>query len=87
MQTRERSVATMAHFQAELAERGYGWWAVEVVAIGTFNGMAALDPVEDGMPVSGIEIGWRLARSAWGHGYATDVTPDTYRAALVRLHR
>ena len=34
--------------------------------------MAGLDPVDEGMPVTGVEAGWRLARSAWGHGYATE---------------
>ena len=24
------------------------------------------------MPFSGIELAWRLARPAWGHGYATE---------------
>ncbi|WP_338932104.1 GNAT family N-acetyltransferase [Streptomyces netropsis] len=70
--TRERSDAAVAAFQAEFAERGYGWWAVEVTATGEFIGFAGLDDVEDGTPFTGVEIGWRLARPAWGHGYATE---------------
>ncbi|MFD7235118.1 GNAT family N-acetyltransferase [Streptomyces syringium] len=70
--TRERADASVAVFQAEFAARGYGWWAVEVTATGEFIGFAGLDDVEDWAPFTGVEIGWRLARSAWGHGYATE---------------
>jgi RimJ/RimL family protein N-acetyltransferase len=70
--THEQSAASMAHFQAEFDQRGYGWWAVEVRASGEFIGFAGLDPVDEEMPFTGVEIGWRLARSAWGHGYATE---------------
>lgn len=70
--TREQCDASVARFQAEFDQRGYGWWAVEVRATGAFIGFAGLDQVDDGMPFTGVEIGWRLARSAWGHGYATE---------------
>ncbi|MEW1685994.1 GNAT family N-acetyltransferase [Streptomyces sp. NPDC093594] len=70
--TREQSDASVARFQAEFEQRGYGWWAVEVRATGEFIGFAGLDRVDDGMPFSGVEIGWRLARTAWGRGYATE---------------
>ncbi len=70
--TREQSDASVARFQAEFDRRGYGWWAVEVRATGEFIGFAGLDQVDDGMPFTGVEIGWRLARPAWGHGYATE---------------
>ncbi|WP_432163401.1 GNAT family N-acetyltransferase [Streptomyces tendae] len=70
--TREQSAASVSRFQADLDRRGWGWWAVEVVATGEFAGFAGLDPVEDGMPFTGVEAGWRLARPAWGHGYATE---------------
>ncbi|MGC4830860.1 GNAT family N-acetyltransferase [Micromonospora arida] len=45
-------------------QRGYGWWAVEVQATGEFIGFAGLDDVDDDMPFTGVEIGWRLARSS-----------------------
>ena len=70
--TREQSDASVVRFQAEFDRRGYGWWAVEVLVTGQFIGFTGLDKVEDGMPFTGVEIGWRLARSAWGHGYATE---------------
>ncbi|WP_380283707.1 GNAT family N-acetyltransferase [Kitasatospora purpeofusca] len=70
--TREQSDASVARFEAEFDRRGYGWWAVEVRATGEFVGFAGLDEVDDGLPFTGVEIGWRLARPAWGHGYATE---------------
>ena len=70
--TWEQSAASMARFQAELDQRGYGLWAVEVRATGEFIGFTGLDPVGDHLPFSGMEIGWRLTRSAWGYGYATE---------------
>ncbi|MET9590504.1 GNAT family N-acetyltransferase [Streptomyces sp. NPDC006516] len=69
---REQSDASVARFQAEFEQRGYGWWAVEVQATGEFIGFAGLDQVDDYMPFTGVEIGWRLARPAWGQGYATE---------------
>ncbi|MFG2236462.1 GNAT family N-acetyltransferase [Streptomyces sp. NPDC048723] len=70
--THERSKESAARFQADLDRRGWGWWAVEVAATGEFIGFTGLDPVDEGMPFTGVEAGWRLARTAWGHGYATE---------------
>ncbi|MGJ5832161.1 GNAT family N-acetyltransferase [Streptomyces ossamyceticus] len=70
--TTEQSDASVARFQADLDRRGWGWWAVEVRATGEFIGFCGLDPVEDDMPFTGVEAGWRLTRTAWGHGYATE---------------
>ncbi|MET9515823.1 GNAT family N-acetyltransferase [Streptomyces sp. NPDC002994] len=70
--TGERAEASAARFQADLDQRGWGWWAVEVQATGEFIGFTGLDPVDEGMPFAGVEAGWRLARAAWGNGYATE---------------
>lgn len=76
--TREQCDAAVARFQAALEQRGWGFWAVEVRGTGEFIGFTGLDPVEEGQPFTGVEAGWRLARAAWGHGYATEAA----RAAL-----
>lgn len=77
--TREQSEASVAAFQSDLDQRGWGWWAVEVRATGQFVGFAGLDPVDEDMPFRGVGAGWRLDRAAWGHGYATEAA----RAVLV----
>ncbi|WP_067498655.1 GNAT family N-acetyltransferase [Actinoplanes sp. TFC3] len=70
--TYDQSAASLNHFRTELAERGWGWWALEIAATGQFIGFAGLDPTDDGLPFKGVEAGWRLTREAWGQGYATE---------------
>jgi RimJ/RimL family protein N-acetyltransferase/GNAT superfamily N-acetyltransferase len=49
--------------------RGYGGWAVQRRDDGAFLGRVGLwQP--SGWP--GLEVGWKLARHAWGGGYATE---------------
>jgi RimJ/RimL family protein N-acetyltransferase len=49
--------------------RGYGQWALERKQDGASIGRAGLwNP--PGWP--GLEVGWKLARHAWGQGYATE---------------
>jgi ribosomal-protein-alanine N-acetyltransferase len=63
----------MARLSASIAERGYGLWAVEVLAGEPFIGFCGIQPVPFEAPFTpAVEIGWRLARAHWGHGYATE---------------
>jgi len=58
----------------KIAETGVGFWALERKADGVFLGFAGLNCIgHEKLPVFGLwEVGWRLARDAWGHGYATE---------------
>jgi RimJ/RimL family protein N-acetyltransferase len=70
--TFEQASAWLLSFQDDLARYGFGFWAVEVRASGEFIGFTGLDTLDEEMPFTGIELGWRLARPACGHGYATE---------------
>jgi RimJ/RimL family protein N-acetyltransferase len=71
--SRAESDALADGIEAGLDERGWGLWAVEVIATGTFAGFVGLNPVPfDGSFTPAVEIGWRLARHHWGHGFATE---------------
>src|SRR6266571_4979973 len=50
---------------------GYGFWAAVEKATGDFLGWFALHPRDD-VPPDDVELGYRLRRSAWGCGYATE---------------
>jgi RimJ/RimL family protein N-acetyltransferase len=53
--------------------QGFGLWALEVADAAEFIGFTGLNPMPAGVPgAGGMEVGWRLARSAWRHGYATE---------------
>lgn len=71
--TRMESDAFAARIQERLDEQGYGLWALEVRATGEFIGFTGL--VLQTFPAHftpAVEVGWRLARAAWGHGYAQE---------------
>ena len=60
---------------------GYGFWAVEERATGEFLGWFHLRPRPDS-PVQDPELGYRLRRSAWGKGYATEGSRALVEAAF-----
>jgi RimJ/RimL family protein N-acetyltransferase len=79
---RAGSDALMDWFRTVWAERGVGLWAVERRADGLLLGWAGLNPMPAGTPGAGEwEVGWRLARHAWGHGYATEAGTEGVRVA------
>jgi RimJ/RimL family protein N-acetyltransferase len=79
LQTREQSDALIDRNIPDLDDRGWGLWALEVKDTGEFIGFTGLNvPTFEAPFLPGVEIGWRLAKGAWGNGYATEAA----RAAL-----
>jgi RimJ/RimL family protein N-acetyltransferase len=60
--------------EARFDEQGFGLWALELPGTAEFIGcFTGLNPMPGGVPgEGGMEVGWRLARSAWHQGYATE---------------
>ncbi|HET9124354.1 MAG TPA: GNAT family N-acetyltransferase [Solirubrobacteraceae bacterium] len=76
---RAHSDALAARAEAQITERGWGLWAVEVAEAGggapsaPFAGFIGLGiPSFEAHFTPVVEVGWRLARRFWGRGYATE---------------
>jgi RimJ/RimL family protein N-acetyltransferase len=70
---RKASDALADRCQSLIAERGWGLWAVEERNTGRFMGFVGLHIPGSAFPFSPcVEIGWRLAFSYWGKGFATE---------------
>jgi RimJ/RimL family protein N-acetyltransferase len=60
-------------FEASFERNGFGLWAVERIDDGKLLGFTGLGTSEFDAPFCpAVDVGWTLARDAWGHGYATE---------------
>ena len=78
--SRLESDALIDEFEARFDPRGFGLWALERRDDGTFIGFTGLAAVPwEAHFTPAIEVGWRLAPEAWGHGYATEAAREAVR--------
>jgi RimJ/RimL family protein N-acetyltransferase len=77
--TRADSDHLIDRIGTEFDRYGYGLWALELRTTGELIGFTGLGtPSFQAHFTPAVEVGWRLARSAWGQGYASEAG----RAAL-----
>jgi RimJ/RimL family protein N-acetyltransferase len=71
---------------AELTQRGWGLWAVEIPGEASFIGFVGLHIPGFDIPCeAGIEMGWRLAKPYWGKGYATEAARAVLAIGFMQL--
>ena len=80
--SRDRSDAFVDAIEEHWNKQGWGLWAVEVPGVAPFVGYVGLWPADyvTGDPM--VEVGWRLAREHWGHGYATEAALEALRCGF-----
>ncbi len=72
----------------QFAEKGWSNWAVERQGTGKFIGFIGLSVPRRQLPFSPCgKIGWRLKRSAWRRGYATEGAKACLRVGFTQLGR
>ncbi len=85
--TPEQSNAQIDRFVAAKGDLDSGFLAMERRGDGAFLGAACLRLVPAGHPLVGmVEVGWRLARYAWGSGYATEAARILLAEGFSRLN-
>ena len=81
VETQREALERVNRRYAELGA-GFGFWAIVEKATGRIAGTLILKP----MPGSTeIEVGWHLARRAWGNGYATEAARRCLQYAFETL--
>ena len=77
------SDALIVRIETGFERNGYGLWAIELRSTGSFIGFTGLSLVPfEAAFTPAVEIGWRLARAAWGYGYASEAATAALDSAF-----
>jgi RimJ/RimL family protein N-acetyltransferase len=83
---RFQSDGALNRYAGAITDNGYGMWALEKRSDKRFIGFTGLQRIDFDAPIGGdIEIGWCLARSAWGQGFASEAAIVALGFAWARL--
>jgi len=85
---RAESDAMVDRIVTSMRRRGFGLWALEVIDGPACVGFVGLNPIPfDASFTPALEVGWRLARSAWGQGYAPEAAVACVDFAFASVRR
>ncbi len=83
---RAESDALATRINEQFNQRGFGLWAVEVLGVAPFIGFVGLSvPRFTAHFTPCVEVGWRLGRTHWGKGYATEAARASLTFGFDRL--
>lgn len=83
---RAASDAMADRCESLIAERGWGFWAVEMKANAQFIGFVGLHTPSAELPFSPcVEIGWRLMHPYWGQGFASEAAKGALHVGFAIL--
>jgi len=85
-QDRKASEAAAEQMHAEIAERGWGLWAVDRRDTSEFIGFVGLHVPSSPLPFQPcVEVGWRLAAAHWGQGFASEAAAASLEIGFERM--
>ncbi|MFA5775596.1 MAG: GNAT family N-acetyltransferase [Ilumatobacteraceae bacterium] len=72
--------------ESHISKNGWGLWAAELRTAQEFIGYVGLSSPRPELPFPpGVEIGWRLSKRYWGHGFATEAAQIALRVGFESL--
>jgi len=83
---RAEAQAEADRIRGAIAQRGWGMWALEIPGVHPFAGFVGLSvPGYEAPWMPAVEIGWRLAPTAWHQGYASEGATAALAFAFTHL--
>ncbi|MEN3931109.1 GNAT family N-acetyltransferase [Microvirga sp. W0021] len=85
--TRTESDALANRIQEQMEQSPLGLWALELKSNNRFIGFTGLAITRfEAHFTPCTEIGWRLTKAYWGHGYVTEAAQTVLEYAFTKLH-
>ncbi len=82
----DQAAAEIQRFRGHWSRFGFGIWAVQERSSGALLGRVGLLHHDDWPGPDNVEVGWILARAAWGRGLATEAGREALRFGFRRCN-